>query len=802
MILNRQTLIYVKSEKVALYPSPHLYPSPYLHPNKDTLVIGRRNGRYASGISSGTLQLNELLMDEFSFGQCNSNKFSCKVFDVPPDIKNAKIVVTQIIDDVEIPIFTGYIDSAKFDKHKYYRDIVAYDALYYFADMNIAKWWNDFWKERETSTLKQLREGLFDFIELEYDTSPVFNDDFIVEKTIETDSMKFRDMLHYICELSLVNVNIDREGIVRFISLNPNNKQVKDVTTNYKNTNSNFENYETAKITRVQVFNEDNELIAMSGASNDNVFSISDNIFTYGKSKEELQTLADNMLNDLKDITYRPAIVNTNISDLSIQLGDLIDTPEGITYVMENNLSGVQLSAQEMISEGDEYLDEAQDYNSDFQKMKDKTNQILQTMETDYIKTTQIDAIKADIEEAVIEYADIHYLTTDFANIAQADIDVASIGQLFANVGLITDATIKDGHITGYLDAVKVNADVIDAGTLSVDRLIIKGSDKSIMYKLNEGSVVSEQVTQEQLENLLHGEHIIANTITATQIAAGTITASEIASTTITADKMNVDKLSSIKADLGTITAGVLQSKGYVEGSTGMKLNLNTATWDSKYFKIDSEGKITSTGGTIGGWSISGNTLAAGVTTDTTRIVVTLRPTQTQQQSILDANFILDDGQNPTRQCVTQIKSTEIFYNHLIYYSSGAVDRTTLTLNDHGLDCNKCRLTGYFEGTFSGTIITESSKRYKDNIQGITQERIDKILKLNVVTYDYKKGTVSNNQYDRVGVIAEDTVDIIPESIYYKDNQIDSVDYTSYIPYLIALCQRQEKEIKELKKLL
>ena len=77
---------------------------------------------------------------------------------------------------------------------------------------------------------------------------------------------------------------------------------------------------------------------------------------------------------------------------------------------------------------------------------------------------------------------------------------------------------------------------------------------------------------------------------------------------TVTADKLSVTSLSAITADLGTVTAGTIQSNNYLEskGSEGMKLSLSDGSWDSANFKIDTTGNITATGGTLGGWDFDG----------------------------------------------------------------------------------------------------------------------------------------------------------------------------------------------------
>lgn len=61
------------------------------------------------------------------------------------------------------------------------------------------------------------------------------------------------------------------------------------------------------------------------------------------------------------------------------------------------------------------------------------------------------------------------------------------------------------------------------------------------------------------------------------------------------------------------ITTGSLQSANYItsSGTEGMKLSLSDGAWDSQKFKIDKNGNITATGGKIGGWNISTDTISA-----------------------------------------------------------------------------------------------------------------------------------------------------------------------------------------------
>ena len=238
-----------------------------------------------------------------------------------------------------------------------------------------------------------------------------------------------------------------------------------------------------------------------------------------------------------------------------------------------------------------------------------------------YVKTTELDAEIADLGYVKSTYIQTYYLTAqeiestyvtaDTLKTSYLDADtIAStyikadltnftttmMGTLLADAGVVTNMAIKDGCVTGVLSSVTINADTITTGTLSVERLLIVGED-GIIYQINaQSSGLSEtELTDEAYQNYINGTVIVANSITATQIAAGTITATEIAANTITASKMNVSELSSITADVGLLTAGILQSQNYVAGVSGICIDLDAGTIDCEDLIVTASERILST---------------------------------------------------------------------------------------------------------------------------------------------------------------------------------------------------------------
>lgn len=199
----------------------------------------------------------------------------------------------------------------------------------------------------------------------------------------------------------------------------------------------------------------------------------------------------------------------------------------------------------------------------------------------------------ASIEELTTEVAKMGLLTAGEADIAYAKIDFsniekATIGQMFADVGLVSDMTIVDGRITGTLSGVKITGDLFEANTIKADSLLLTGED-GVIYRINAtaSGLSKEELSDEKYQKYLSGTDIVAESITATQLAANSVTA----------EKMYIKNLSSVSADLGTVTAGIIQSANYYvddDGNvaTGLQLDLNSGTWDSKYTKIDNDGAI------------------------------------------------------------------------------------------------------------------------------------------------------------------------------------------------------------------
>ena len=119
------------------------------------------------------------------------------------------------------------------------------------------------------------------------------------------------------------------------------------------------------------------------------------------------------------------------------------------------------------------------------------------------------------LSKAVLDDLETNTLKTGYAKIDFSNIGVAAIEKLFTDSGIIKDLIVNEGHITGELVGVTIKGDLIEAGTVVADKLVVKGSD-GLYYKLNTNgeTIESEQTT----ENSLNGSIITAKSITASKI--------------------------------------------------------------------------------------------------------------------------------------------------------------------------------------------------------------------------------------------------------------------------------------------
>ena len=116
----------------------------------------------------------------------------------------------------------------------------------------------------------------------------------------------------------------------------------------------------------------------------------------------------------------------------------------------------------------------------------------------------------------------------------------------------------------------------------------------------------------------------------------------------------------------------------------------------------------------------------------------------------------------------------------------------------------QCRNDGdsAWQGINASTFTTQSSERYKENIQLTSDDISDLIYSLTVKRYDYKENVVEDaNRFNRVGLLAEELNEVIPEVVSKTEGENgelipDGIDYAALVPFLLKTIQVQHDDIQ------
>lgn len=171
--------------------------------------------------------------------------------------------------------------------------------------------------------------------------------------------------------------------------------------------------------------------------------------------------------------------------------------------------------------------------------------------------------------KAVINDLNASYATIDFANI-----EMAAVEELFTKSGIIKDLVVGDTSVTGELVGVTLKGDLVEAGTLKADRLVVKGSDGNY-YALNTDFAAMPGVTPVE-EDAIHGSVLIKKSIVAEKIDVKDLVAFDA---TIGGFKITSDAIHSVaKGSVDNTIEGI-----YMD-STG-QFNVGNSSNFLKFFK-------------------------------------------------------------------------------------------------------------------------------------------------------------------------------------------------------------------------
>lgn len=217
------------------------------------------------------------------------------------------------------------------------------------------------------------------------------------------------------------------------------------------------------------------------------------------------------------------------------------------------------------------------------------------------------------------------------------------------------------------------------------------------------------------------------------------------------------------------ITTGIIKSSNYVSGSAGTSINLSNGVIDTKNFKVSSSGNITSTGGTIGGWTISQNDIH--IKNSSNNEVIIADGSNTNQDVLVIRNgsnypfYLRANGYLYANnvQISGNITATSGSFTGSLYTSNGTFGNWTI--NGDGIYSSNAQIfpdyLGFkYNGTGSWTSQpwwrigqNASDKNLKKNIEKL-EDKFDKFFnELRPISFKWKE---SENDKTHIGFIAQD----------------------------------------------
>lgn len=352
----------------------------------------------------------EMLTDEkdLDFGRCNSNyiEFSIAANVIPLIGKNCRVYL-WMNNDVNTLFRVGKykITSDKATADRNYRNIVAYDKLNDMKTADITAWYNSLFPTDETIiSVRQMRISFCSYFGIDdiTDETNMVNDLVTFGKTIQPSDggiIQGETILRAICSINGGFGNVSRNGDFRCIVLKsgliglyprvdlypsgelyPREEVTTFIGSGYYIPPLPYEDYYTEKITKVQIREDDDDLGVAVGEEG-NAYILTGNFILFGKGAEELEVIAERLLDKIKGMSYMPFGAVRAMGNPVFEVGDPVRFRTGDTvintYILKRTLTGTIALDDEYEATGNQYRDDnSTNIANDITKLKSKTIKI------------------------------------------------------------------------------------------------------------------------------------------------------------------------------------------------------------------------------------------------------------------------------------------------------------------------------------------------------------------------------------------------------------------------------------------
>lgn len=382
---------------------------------------------------------NEMTIEEslcsesqLKFGRCEANMLKFKVANIFSPMIGKTIDISVVLEgNTGSPFLYGRykVQSDKPTADRKWREVVAYDCMYDIINSDVSDWYNTILPSENSSvTMMEFRKSFINHFGIQEHPVDLINDDMVVKKTIgikkneetqdesvisESASLSGKDVITAICEINGCFGHIGRDGKMHYVYLAPNifglfpaedlypsedlypNDPDDILISKSMYISCKYEDYACQKINKLQIRTEENDIGTIVG-DGENAYIIEGNFLAYGKSSAELQKIAENIFEKIKDVSYIPFEAEC-IGNPCIEVGDAVRIPTTYkiveSYVLKRTLKGIQALRDSLSSSGEEkYKEAVNSVHTSIVQLKGKTNKLERTVEETRSTITDVEA--------------------------------------------------------------------------------------------------------------------------------------------------------------------------------------------------------------------------------------------------------------------------------------------------------------------------------------------------------------------------------------------------------------------------
>lgn len=698
------------------------------------------------------LELDESLCSEehLKFGSCEASVIKFRVANIVSPVKGSWISVGIAIDGhTDNPLSLGRykVESDKPTSDRKWREIVAYDSLYYMINDEVLAWYNSVLPNKDTSMqLSQFRKLFLQKYGVQEEIGdPLVNDGMTVTRTIDPDELSGAKVITAICELNGCFGHIDRNGKFKSVQLIQGIKGLYPRNDLYpaddlyprdpKSTpigkgiyiSCEYEDFTVNSITGIDIYKEENSLGVSSGSS-ENKYVVEDNFLVYGKQEQELRIIANNLLSAIRGLDYRPFDAECK-GNPCFEVGDPVrfSTKYEIveSYILSRTLKGTQALKDSYSAEGTE-------------KYEIKVNSTKREMSQLSGKTEELERVSEEQQEYMEDIGDDLEAEVERAKSAEESIN-ARVEVVNNNITLeVTRAKSAEETLSGRISITESNID------LEVRRA--KGAEEELYSRisLTESSITAEVSRATQAEGQLSSR------------------------ISITADQI------STKVTAGEVTSLIEQN------ARSIRMKADAIVINSTYFSVDQYGVIDAQSGTIGPFSLTNNGFSGpGIYVTGSQLWVNNITARTGNTVNLQGNLEINDNLTAN----ANVKFAGVYYN--------------TTSGDANVHIGS-----------AGNLSTKSgsSRKWKHAIGPISDSSIDphRLYSTRTCEFIYNDDYLSKSDHRSgrkiPGFIIENLEKDYPIAVDYdKNGNLATWSPSMFIAPMIVLIQEQKKEIDKLK---